>query len=169
MKRRGFTLIELVVSLSVVGILVTAIGSTIVVATRSLPTSGGYAETQASVGRTLMVLGEDVRLATSASVSNARDLTLTVPDRTGDDNEETIVYSWSATGGAPFVRTFNGESHDVIGSINTINMTAIKRSSIDTDGRTSTPSDRIKIALRTQHAQPVIATAEFRLFNTRLP
>lgn len=169
MKRRGFTLIELVVSLSVVGILITAIGSTIVVATRSLPTSGGLAETQASTGRALMLIGEDIRLATTATITSGRQLDLTLPDRTGDAASEAIVYSWSGTSGDPLVRSFNGVDNELVTSLSTFDVSSSTRTGFDADGRTSTPSDRVVIEITTQSVEPVSVTGEFRLLNARAP
>jgi len=91
LKRRGFTLIELIVSLSVVGILTMAIGSAIVLSMRSLPTPGGFSEMQAAAGRSLTILGNDIRLATAVAIPDFRTLTLTLPDRTGDAVAETVV------------------------------------------------------------------------------
>lgn len=168
MRRRGFTLIELVVSLSVVGILITAIGSSIVVATRSLPTSGGLAETQASTGRALMLVGEDIRLATTATITSGRQLDLTLPDRTGDAATEAISYSWSGTNGDPLVRSFNGSDNELLPALDSFSVLSNTRASFDADGRTTTPADRIIIELTTLGVEPVSVTGEFRLMNARV-
>ncbi len=169
MRRRGFTLIELVVSLAVVGILISAIGSSIVIATRSLPTSGGLAETQASTGRALLLIGEDIRLATTATITSGRQLDLTLPDRTGDAASEAIIYSWSGVNGDPLVRSFNGIDNELVTSLGDFDVSSAVRSSFDADGRTSKPSDRIRVEITTGGVEPVFVTGEFRLLNTRAP
>ncbi|RNC81339.1 MAG: prepilin-type N-terminal cleavage/methylation domain-containing protein [Phycisphaera sp.] len=169
MTRRGFTLIELVVSLSVVGILITAIGSSIVVATRSLPTSGGLAETQASTGRALMLVGEDIRLATTATILSGRRLDLTLSDRTDDAASEAVSYSWSGTSGDPLVRSFNGVDNELVSTISDFDVSSTARASFDADGRTTNPADRIVIEITTLGVEPVSVTGEFRLLNTRVP
>ncbi|GAB5495149.1 MAG: hypothetical protein Phyf2KO_02290 [Phycisphaerales bacterium] len=168
MRRRGFTLIELVVSLGVVSILITAIGSSIVIATRTLPTAGGMAETQAAAGRVLLLLGEDIRFSTTTTVTNGRHLDLSLPDRTGDAAEETVRYAWSGSSGDPLVRTYNGVDNELLASIDNLSFTATTRASFDADGRTSTPADRLTVELTTSDVNPVSVSGEFRLFNSRV-
>lgn len=169
MKRRGFTLIELVVSLGIVGILATAIGSSITLSMRALPTSGGKPETQATAGRALQVIGSDVRLATSVSMPNVRTLTLTIPDQTGDNAAETVTYAWAGSTGDPLTRTYNADTATLLSSVIDAKFAGVKRASFTAEDHTVTPTDRVRVTLSVTAAEAVDVTAEFRVFNARTP
>lgn len=169
MKRRGFTLIELVVSLGIVGVLAMAMGSTITLSMRALPTAGGGLETQASAGRALQIIGSDVRLASAVAMPDDRTLTLTIPDQTGDASSETVTYAWAGNSGDPFTRTYNADTSTLLTSVTDLKIVSRTRSSIATDERTTTPSDRIRVTIGIGTTETVSVQAEFRLFNTRAP
>ncbi len=167
MTRRGFTLIELVVSLGIVAVLSLALGSTILLSTRTLPTTGGGPETQAAAGRALQILGADVRLATAASMPNNRTLILTVRDQTGDAAEETVTYAWGGTTGDPFTRTFNADVMTLLPSVADLEFNSITRDSVDTGDITTEPTERMRISISAGTAETTGVTAEFRLLNAR--
>lgn len=167
--RRGFTLVELVVSLGIVGVLSMAMGSTIILSMRAMPTAGGGLETRAATGRALQIIGTDIRLASAVSMPNVRTLTLTVPDRTGDANAETITYEWEGTPGDPLTRQFNADVSTLIASVGDLKFAAVTEATIDAEGRASSPADRIRVTLVTSSAEAVDATGEFRLLNARTP
>ncbi len=169
MKRRGFTLIELVVSLGIVGILAVAMGSTITLSMRALPTPGGGPETQASAGRALQIIGSDARLATAAAMPDIRTLTLTIPDQTGDASAETVTYAWAGSSGDPLTRTFNADSSTLLASVIDLKFASLTRPNVATDQRTTTPSDRVRVTMTVGSAEAVDVQAEFRLFNARVP
>lgn len=170
MNRRGFTLIELVVSLSVVGILALAIGSSIIISTRTLPTADGFAEMQASAGRALTLLGDDVRLATSIAAPDVRTLTLTIPDQDGDAADETVEYQWSGSAGDSFTREFNGGGPNaLLSDIIDLKFTAITTAGFTAGDRTSTPTDRVRIDVLAGKSESVEVSAEYRCFNARMP
>ena len=170
MNRRGFTLIELIVSLSVVGILTMAIGSAIVLSTRTLPTPGGFSEMQAAAGRSLTLLGDDIRLATAVATPDVRTITLTIPDQTGDAVAETVEYQWSGVAGEPFTREYNGGGQNALLSpIIDVRFTPIQAASFDAGGRISQAPDRVRIEIQAGTTQTVAVSAEYRFFNTRMP
>ena len=169
MKRRGFTLIELVVSLGVMGVLSLALASTILLSTRALPNAGGGPENQAAAGRALQILGADIRLAKTVAMPDIRTLTLTIADQTGDAAEETITYAWDNTIGSPLTRTYNGDAVSLVSSISDLKFQALKRPSVTTDIAESVPTDRIRVFFSTANADPTDVTGEFRLLNVRAP
>ncbi|MFI4873192.1 MAG: PilW family protein [Phycisphaerales bacterium JB061] len=170
MKRRGFTLIELVVSLSVVGILMTAIGSSIVISTKTLPTAGGFAEMQTAAGKSLTLLGNDIRLAGSVTMPNVRTLNLRLPDQDGDTSPEAVVYQWSGAAGTAFTREFNGGGQvNLLATVIDMKFTPIQSGSLVARGRTSSPADRIRVDISAGISEPVNVSAEYRLFNARVP
>lgn len=106
---RGFTLVEIAMSLLVLGIVATAAGGLLVLAARIWP---GRAIDRG--GRTLSAalgqMAEDLAQATSVEGVAGNWIRFTVPDRDGDSAPESIVYSWSGVAGEPLMRQLSGYS-----------------------------------------------------------
>lgn len=111
--RGAFTLVELVLAMSMMGILGGALVSVIVIATRAIDNSKGPAMRAVAAGDAMQEIAQDVGLATSFTQRTAAGVTpavleFSVPDRDGDSIPEVIRYEWSGTPGAPLLRTYNG-------------------------------------------------------------
>lgn len=106
--RGGFSLAELVVSTSIVALLMTGVGSAMLIAARGLdmlenPTGTTGADRAAS-DRLL----SDVSLAVSLTATDSAAITLEAPDRDNDGNAEQIRYAWSGVAGEPLTYSING-------------------------------------------------------------
>lgn len=140
MSRRGFTILEAVLSLSAFAILVTGIGSVFVLASRALPTTGGANETTIGATAAMDQLTTDLRSALSVSEATATAVTFVVPDRTGDATPETIRYAWAGSG-SPLTRQVNGGTvATLLASVSNLSIAYAKRtipstqtSSVSTD------------------------------------
>lgn len=106
--RGGFTLAEIIVSVMIISIVMVALSSAIMLASKALPDSAGGSSALAAAGRALDNVVADIRLALSVSESTSTSLTFTVQDQNGDGLSETIRYAWSGVAGAPLTRQFNG-------------------------------------------------------------
>jgi prepilin-type N-terminal cleavage/methylation domain-containing protein len=119
---RGFTLIEMMISLSIVSVIVVACGSVVALAGKAASggaSSHGYSSsTQPSAGQTtaaqavairnaMDLLTADLKMAQSIVSQSATAITFTVPDRNGNGTGETIAYSWAGVG-QPLMRNYNG-------------------------------------------------------------
>ncbi len=104
----GFTLLETVLTMVVMGILMAGIGSAMVLAGRALPTAKSVTATTVTAAEALDQVVADLQYAVSVSQRTVRMIEFTVPDRNGDDIPETIRYSWSGSAGAPLTRQYNG-------------------------------------------------------------
>ncbi|MDX2116567.1 MAG: type II secretion system protein [Planctomycetota bacterium] len=105
----GFTLTEVVLALSVLGIVLAALGSVLTLSLRALPNRGDATEQPLIVARVLEQMSDDIQSAKKiASTSSA--LTLTIPDRDANGSDEVIEYAWGATRGAALRRRVNGGS-----------------------------------------------------------
>ena len=108
-KVRGLTLVEMLVSLSVLSIIVVACGSTMRLMTRNLAARDNNPTTQAAAARAAVdQITDDLNLALSIPEMTPSALTITVPDRNGDGQPETIRYAWSGVAGAPLTVQYNG-------------------------------------------------------------
>jgi prepilin-type N-terminal cleavage/methylation domain-containing protein len=90
---RGFTLVELVLSLGIIGVLTVAIGSAIVMAAQAIPTGKLPTDNAVLAAAALDQMQRDLSTAISFSERTATAATFTVADRTGDNQPETIRYA----------------------------------------------------------------------------
>jgi len=113
-KHRAFTLIELVVSVSLMSILMIGIASALVIASRTLPSEDDPLANQIDAAQAVDWLAGD--LMCTVTVLNAANnaVTFSVADRNGDMIPEKLSYSWSGTAGDPLVRVVNSGSAEVL-------------------------------------------------------
>ncbi len=105
---QGFTLLEMILTMVVMGIIMVGIGSSLMIAGRALPTARSVTATTIAATEALEQIVTDLQYAVSVSQRTATMIEFTVHDRNGDDIAETIRYSWSGTAGAPLTRQYNG-------------------------------------------------------------
>jgi prepilin-type N-terminal cleavage/methylation domain-containing protein len=124
----GFTLIEMVISLAIMAVIATALGSTLVLASRALDQESGPAAQTLATRRASDRLLAELAAASGFSERTATAVTFTVPDRDGDGVPETIRYAWSGTAGAPLTRQYNGGAPDVmLADVQRLNLTYLLR------------------------------------------
>lgn len=105
--RSGHTLVELVVSVAVSGILVAGLTSTLYVASRAVNVSGPPRAVLAASTGAADVLGE-LHYAITFTERSANAVEFTVADRNADEAPETIRYAWPGIAGDPLTRQYNG-------------------------------------------------------------
>lgn len=106
---RGFTLLELVISLVVTGILMSTLASAMLLATQAMPDDERPAEATMAAGEIASQMAGEIYYAQSFAERTANAVTFTVADRNDeDDKPETIRYAWSGTPGDPMTRQYNG-------------------------------------------------------------
>jgi len=109
-RRKGMTLIELVVSASILSILAGAVGSTILIATRAAQVSAGAASEWPDATEAIDQIRADLEVAIGFTERTDTAATFTVPDRNGDGAPETLRYAWSEIAGDPLLYQYNGGS-----------------------------------------------------------
>ncbi len=110
LSRPAFTLAEVLVTVGVMGLVLGAMGSIVVLASRAAPdraATGALAETTPSA---LDRLAAELPFATALVECAGGVLEFRVPDRTGDGAEETIRYQWTGPAGAALQRRMNGSA-----------------------------------------------------------
>lgn len=103
---RGFTFLELVVASAITSVLLAAIVSAIMMASKALPESSPAGAMSDGIDA-LALITDDLAQAKTITRATARGVKITVADRTGDGADETIEYTWSGTRGAPILREIN--------------------------------------------------------------
>ena len=119
----GFTLIEMVTSLVILGILMLALGSVMVMANKA--TSDGAVRNVAQLQScdAASQITDDLNVALTFSQSSATAVTFTVPDRLAAGTPQTVTYSWTGVTGDPLLRQFNnGASTALLLNVQKFNM-----------------------------------------------
>ncbi len=113
-RHRGFTLVETVVAVGVSSILMLALGSTVMIASRAVPSGDEPLIRAAQVERAFAFIRSDLEEAVGMRLDGAT-LHVAVPDRDGDGVGEVITYAFDD---ARLTRAHNlGPAETVLGSI----------------------------------------------------
>jgi hypothetical protein len=109
------TLVELMVSLALVTLIMAACGSMLTAAARAMSSDTSNVGTDAMAARSAAdQVVDDLKVATAVTEQSATAVTMTVPDRDGDGQPETIRYAWSGVAGAPLTRAYNARAAGVV-------------------------------------------------------
>lgn len=114
--RRAFTLIEMVVSLSIISIVFLAMGSVMVLASKAVPDPKASTNLALDAADLLEQMAAELQIATSVTVATDKGISFTVPDRDGDGADESIVYLWGGVAGSALVRKYNGGAVTTVAS-----------------------------------------------------
>ncbi|MFN9133469.1 MAG: PilW family protein [Phycisphaerales bacterium] len=123
--RRGFSLIELTVTLGVTSVIVGALGSVFVLSASALPGSRSalLADDRTRMAWSLSRLSDDISQAIGVQKATTQMLVLTLPDRTGDDVSETVTWAWGGTSGDSMTRKQNTDPAEIVlANVDALNM-----------------------------------------------
>ena len=98
-RRAGFSLVELLISLTLVMMLTLALLTSYVFIARGDQSLQNYGDMNTQARRLLERLGEDLRAATDVTDFTATSLTLTVPTNTSATTTEDVVWDYSSVDG----------------------------------------------------------------------
>lgn len=113
-SRHGFTLVEIVVTIVVMGILLTGLTSAIMVATAALPDDDNINAQTIAARDALEHIAVDLHEAQHITESGSERIGFTVADRDGDGTPEHIMYEWSGIAGDPLMRTYNDDDSSAV-------------------------------------------------------
>ncbi len=118
--RCGFSLVELVTSLTIMSILLVTMGSAIVIATRGLPDPTNPLAQKVDAAEVVRQLAAEMAYATIVLKASPTEFEFVV-NRNGAPT--TIVYSWSGTPGDPLVRQYDvGTPVNVLDNVRQFNL-----------------------------------------------
>jgi prepilin-type N-terminal cleavage/methylation domain-containing protein len=139
-NRFGYTLVELAVSLSVVGILLGAMGSIVIVAGKAVPETKSSSRATFEAQDALALMSSELRGARTVTELTSNAVTFTVADRNGDGSDETIRYYWAGSSGSPGAvrRVYNGVEADLVPNVSSFSLTGDKTSATTTQTVSST-------------------------------
>jgi len=125
-RRRGFTLVEMVLSMAVMTVLLGGISSALVIAGRAMPDRVTPAKLMTDGYHVAEQLATELYAAQTITARSANSISFTVADRNADSNPETIQYSWSGVAGQPLNRQYNGASAStVLDNVYQFNLTCV--------------------------------------------
>ncbi len=105
--RAGFTLAELLVSVTVAGILLVGLGSALMMVTRSVRPDAGTALTL-DAARAIRLLEDDLRFCSHVLSRSATSVKLLTTDSDQNGGRDVVEYNWSGVSGASLTRAVNG-------------------------------------------------------------
>ncbi len=124
LRRRGFSLLETVVSLGSAAILTVSLGASLVVASRGLDLNTAPDGQRVDAARLAREVAQDLQQATRFTERTATATTFLVPDRDADGDPESIRYAWSGSAGAPLTYSLNGGlSVNLASGVQSLNLT----------------------------------------------
>lgn len=129
----GVSLVEVVVSMAIMSVLISAMGSAVFLATKALPDPDSPTFIILDTGQVANDIAQELRYAVTFSQRLPNTVQFTVADRDSDLIPETILYQWSGTPGDPLTRQYNGGTVvNVIDSVSQFSLTYNLRSVVDT-------------------------------------
>lgn len=105
--RRGSTLVEVVLGMAVSAVLLGALSSAMVIASKAIPDSSSPLKATADAALAIEQMADELLVATSVPTRTPNSVEFTVADRNLDGLPETIRYEWSGTTGSPLRRRHN--------------------------------------------------------------
>lgn len=123
----GYTLLELVVASASAAVLVGGLTSALFIASQTLDVSSGSLVQTRKANEALATITNDLQSALSLTELTDTAVTMTVPDRDGDNIPETIRYYWSGMGNSPLRQTYNGTTTDLATNVQSFSLTWLTR------------------------------------------
>ena len=129
----GHTLLEVTLSLVILGVVFIAVGSAVVMAAHAVPDKTDPLITTFEDSKILARIVDEMRTAQYLPETEATAVTMVVPDRTGNGRPDRIRYAWSGTVGDPLTYSVNDSTPaNVINEVQDFDLSYTYRSSVET-------------------------------------
>jgi hypothetical protein len=175
-RAAAFSLLELVLSTAVTTILLLAVGSSMAMMSKALPSSSNPVDARVAAASVVEQMATELESATYITERSTQSITFVVPDRNGDGKSETIRYAWTGTSGDPLTRSYNsGAAVTVLSDVRYFSLTytskQIDETIPNTSGSTSTLTcthyaiSDVRIKLRSGNDISAKAETTVRTYN----
>ncbi len=112
--RAGATLVEVVAAMAIMSVLMLAMGSTIYLASKAIPTNQSPNEAITQTSQTAQQIAQELRTAVYITERSANAVAFALADRNSDGLPETVRYAWSGTASDPLTRQTNNAAAEPI-------------------------------------------------------
>ena len=112
--RRGVTMIELVISVTIAALIGSGIHACLIVAANSVPDIQGPGMAALQANQILDQMAAELETAIFVSERTATSITFSVTDRNNDGLNERIRYAWGGTPGTALTRQYNGGTPAIV-------------------------------------------------------
>lgn len=140
---RGFTLIELTVSLGVVALVLAATGAVLSISSRLWPSRSDPTSARTQSAAALAELARDLAAATRVISVSATAIEIEVPDRDDDNAADKLAYAWGGAGSALTRRLNTGTPVAVTPVLAQFSIAADIAESVIVSSQTTTGSQEI--------------------------
>lgn len=163
-NRRAFTLIEMALSMSLVGIVLISLGTMLALTMEAAPQPDDPATITRDAAFPLDLITEEISSAVSIVSVSPHAIRFRTADRNGDDLPETITYEWSGKEGTPLTRTINAEKPvDLIQSVFDVDFSAtLQTHSLTTTGAGSSTNFDHELSANTSLLGGIVAAMNSR-------
>lgn len=166
-RRRGFTLVEVMISASLGAVIMAGVLSTFLFLGRSAANVANYADLEASTREALEFFGQDTRQASEIVWNSASSVTLVV-------NGSTVTYAYDG-GSATFTRTQNGNMRVLMSGVTNdfsftgymINGNIVPTSTAAQLAAAGGSTKQLQIYLKAQRSTQTAATASHTVLSAR--
>ncbi len=139
LRRRAFTLVEMVAAAAITAIILAACVSAVLLAAKAIPDPSDAVSGSISAARITDQIAGELENATLITEQTATSLAFNVPPRGNDSSPERIRYSWSGVAGAPLLRQYNrSAAASVIDRVYQFSVTPTVATSTETYGGVAT-------------------------------
>ena len=130
-SRKGYTLLELIISIGASSILVMGLGSSLYLAGQAVAPSETL-QTTLNATEVLHNITDDVQNAIYLSEHSDKVIEFVVRDMDGDNSPDVVRYEWSGTPGDPLIKKFNyGSPVEVVEAVENFELKYNTRSTIE--------------------------------------
>ncbi|HZW11468.1 MAG TPA: prepilin-type N-terminal cleavage/methylation domain-containing protein [Phycisphaerales bacterium] len=121
--RDAFTLVELIISLSIAAVVLMAVASLLGLSTKAIPAEDGVQVTSIQGAEFVSKFAADAAIAHEVTETGARAVTFVIPDQDGDASPDTVRYVWSGVVGSALERLVNGSDRlEIVESVSAFDL-----------------------------------------------
>ena len=118
-NERGFTLLEVVLTIAIMAVLMGGLTSAVLIATHAAPEEDSVYAHQLEGERVAQAILSELQTALWVMEQTATSITFTIPDRGGDGLPERIRYNWTSN---RLDRTYNGTTATVLTDVTSFDL-----------------------------------------------